>query len=520
MSAVLKLDQQPPSAAVTRAERSTLSVWSGPNGPHPAPDDLRSKVCLLEDGTLLIRNGTGLDQYVRAYREELRQKQVHVRTVDATLEEIAAAYERDAQLGGDGNSDKAISIRQAQVVSIIRNAMEMNASDVHFIVQSQTGRLRYRIDGVMVDQNSLPAAEMRELIATMYQSMCDVADTTFKAHKAQDARLSESYLQSTGLYGARIATMPRTPGQLVVLRLLYSTKNRPTSMSELGYTKVQQPFFERMTMEKEGMYIFSGPTGSGKSTSLQVSCESMLANYNDELHGITLEDPPEYTISGWDQCAVPRNEKHQADWGASIRAMMRCDLDVAMIGEMRDLESVEAATEIALTGHLVMTTLHANCAPGILQRLSEMGVTRDIYGDPGLIRGLINQKLCPLLCAHCKRPWATEKSRFPDSLIARVERYCDPAKVYVTGAGCEHCRKGVKGRRVIGEVLQTTQSFMDVFCTKGRLPARKYWVEKEGGITRTSVLIDAINEGVIDPAVGEQYISLLDRDEELNYDAA
>ncbi|MGZ1522222.1 GspE/PulE family protein [Xanthomonas citri] len=510
MNALLK-----PVESINQNEFAGVPVLSGPDGTFAVKSALQNTMCLLEDGRLLVRRGANLDQDVLAYKEDLRNARIAHRVVEVTVEQLQEVYSNSGELGSQ-KAKKPNSVRQAQVVAIIRHAMERDASDIHFIVGERIGRLRYRIDGVMVDQDSLPAEEMSDVIAAMYQSMCDVAEETFKKQKAQDARLSETFLNATGLYGARIATMPRVPGQLVVLRLLYSAKNRPTSMEQLGYIPEQLAFFKRMTQMKEGLYIFSGPTGSGKSTSLQVMCESMLANFNDEVHGVTLEDPTEYTIKGWDQCAVPRNERRMADWGTAIRALMRCDIDVAMIGEMRDAESVAAATEVALTGHLVLTTLHANDAPGVLQRISEMGVGRDIYGDPGLIRGLVNQKLSPLLCPHCKIRWDDRApGRHEDDFVARVEHYCDTSKVYVAGPGCGHCRNGVKGRRVIAEVMPTTQKNMEIFCERGRLAARQFWVREEGGITRTSVLIGAINEGVIDPEHGEKYVNLLDIDQEL-----
>ncbi|MBB3923922.1 hypothetical protein [Xanthomonas arboricola] len=172
MNALLKTVE-----SAKQPEFDGVPVLSGPDGTFPVKPSLQNTMCLLEDGRLLVRRGANLDQDVLAYKEDLRSARFAHRVVEVTVEQLQEVYSNSGELGSQ-KAKKPNSVRQAQVVQIIRHAMDRDASDIHFIVGERIGRLRYRIDGVMVDQDSLPAEEMSDVIAAMYQSMCDVAEET------------------------------------------------------------------------------------------------------------------------------------------------------------------------------------------------------------------------------------------------------------------------------------------------------------------------------------------------------
>ncbi len=176
--------------------------------------------------------------------------------------------------------------------------------------------------------------------------------------------------------------------------------------------------------------------------------------------------------------------------------------------------------EMCLTGHLSLSTLHANDAVACMQRIANKGVPRDLYADPGIIRGLVNQKLVPALCEDCRRPWSSEAYRFSKTVRDRIEHYCNTAGVFVAGDGCPKCRHGATGRMLVAECVETTHSNLSMFADHGRIAARRYMKKEQGFITRTDALIRAINAGRVCPIQGEHYVNTLDEDRELDNDAA
>lgn len=495
--------------------RRVARVLSDEGGPHPARHELRDLVCFLDNGELLILQGARLDHDVMSYVDGLKRAGVQYREVLTTLEELRKHYARSHELagapGGSSVADK-ISKRQAQVLAMIGSAVAANASDVHFIVKRDIAVIRNRVNGLLEDVLDMRALDGRELCATIYQSMCDDADSTFKPRSSQDGKLKQEFLEAAGLYGARIATRPTERGLLMVLRLLYNQGTRIRSLEQLGYLPEQVAQIMRLTKKKNGINIFSGPTGSGKSTSLQVLFGLLIQFYEGKLNAMTVEDPIEYTIDG-----AVQTPKGPGDWSDAIRNLMRLDPDVMMVGEMRDLASSQAAFQAAMTGHGVWSTVHSNDAATILQRLDDLGLDPGLYSDPSIVTGLINQNLAPTLCMHCKAPWTgrVSASITPD-LVARVNLKCKPEGVFVRGPGCERCRyTGIAGRTVIAEVIIPNLAFMRTFREKGKAEARAHWIANMGGITKLQHVIRRIDEGLIDPEIGEKSIGLLDEDDNL-----
>jgi general secretion pathway protein E len=474
----------------------------------------RDKMCLLATDELLVATHYKADMEVLSYQELLRRGGVKFHVKLVSVDVIQRLY-----AGAKGETTSSNTHRQNEVVGLIQRAVSMRASDIHFRGYEKHAEVWFRVDGYLTKFTTWKAEDGKEVCATMYGSMCDVAEETYKDRKSQDGRLKREFLQACGLYGARIATRPMEYGNLVVLRLLYQQGARPT-LSDLGYLVEQVALISRMTRRTTGINIFSGPTGSGKSTSLEALLSQLLKEFEYKIHLLTLEDPTEYVIDGAVQTPIICDKDDPAEvsrgWTKAISNAMRLDPDVIMIGEMRDRDSAVTAFRAAMTGHGVWTTLHANNAMQILDRLRDVGVDLSFITDAALVTGLINQSLAPVSCPKCRRPYVRYKKEVPDDVQERIERFCRPEAVYLRGndIGCPECNgRGFKGRQVVAECIVPNQRLMNEYRNSGASAARSFWVKELGGITKCAHLARLVNAGVVDPMLGEQKVCTLDEDE-------
>lgn len=473
----------------------------------------RDKMYLGDDQTLYIAGSYATDAAVLAYIELLRRQNVQYRREVTSVEHIQGLYAENAAVVREDFTQ-----RQGQVVGIILEAIRLRASDVHFRNEDTRSLVLVRVDGFLEPLREFSREDGREICRAMYGSMCDVAEEQYYENKSQNGRLKAEYLRQLGLTGARIGTRPTDDGNLVVLRLLM--KGERKAVRELGYLPEQTEHIVRMTRNPYGINIFSGPTGAGKSTSLEVLLREMLDYLGGKTNVLTVEHPPEYKIPGAVQtplmCDSDDPESVSRAWANAISELLRLDPDTIMIGEMRDLNSALAAFRAAMTGHGVWTTNHSNHAIQTLDRLIDLGVNPSFVTDASIVTGLINQSLVVLNCPRCARPYDAAKESLPEDLRARVEHYCNPQKVKVRGKnrGCKHCKgKGHRGRSVVAEVVTPTQKLMNVYRAEGSAAARSYWAKELGGITKCMHLIRLINEGLVDPLFAEQQVCLLDQDD-------
>lgn len=484
---------------------ATHTVLSAAPGELYARADERSLVCLLDDGTLHVSAAHKLDPFVLAYQERVRTHGRDFSVVYSTPERIQALYLEA------GNSLASINATQVQeeVVTMLREATKLGASDLHIVTGTKESLIRIRVHGVLEDYKRLRETEGHAIASTIYSSMLDTggADTFFKRNQPQDGRLKEQFVSSIGLYGARVATRPTDRGHMMVMRLLYNTLTK-VSLSDLGYLPEQAEIIRGLCHNKTGINILSGATGSGKSLSLKAALELLAGIFDYAIHILTIEDPCEYTITGAVQTPVIGG-----DWTGAISNAMRLDPDVLQIGELRDHPSAMAGFRAAMTGHGVWTTLHANDVVSALERLKDLGVEEGLLTDPMLVTGLMNQSLVRRVCHACSQPYAEAAPRLSRLERQRIEAHCDPAKARIAGEGCTNCRRGFVGRTLVAEIVRPTAQFMEVFRTQGKLAARRHWVHEMGGITKTAHAIRRINEGAIDPLTAERDIGqTLDRE--------
>ena len=319
------------------------------------------------------------------------------------------------------------------VGALLVDAVKRGASDIHFEPEAAFLRIRYRIDGVLETIRSLHKTYWPGIaVRVKVMSGMNIAET----RAPQDGRVSMNL--SGRPVDFRVSTQPTIHGENIVLRVLDREKSI-ISLDRMNLTDRQREKLLLMLARPEGILIVTGPTGSGKTTTLY----SLLSQVNDETVNImTLEDPVEYPVTLMRQTSV--NESAKMEFANGIRSIMRQDPDIILVGEVRDHDTAEMAFRAAMTGHQVFTTLHTNSALGAFPRLLDIGIPPDIMA--GNIIGVIAQRLVRVLCIQCREPYDPSPEEL--RLIAR------PVKQLYRPVGCSHCNgKGYRGRTTIMEIL-------------------------------------------------------------------
>ena len=347
--------------------------------------------------------------------------------------------------GGDAIdlSDLAKSAEDAPVVRLVNlilvDAVKKDASDIHIEPYEKDFRVRYRIDGVLYEVMRPPMKLKAALTSrTKIMAKLDIAERRLP----QDGRI-KLRLGKDREMDYRVSVLPTLFGEKIVLRLL-DKSNLQLDMTKLGFEPGPLKDFKQQIHLPYGMCLVTGPTGSGKTTTLY----SALAELNKTSENIsTAEDPVEFNLAGINQCQM--QDSIGLNFAAALRSFLRQDPDIIMVGEIRDFETAEIAVKAALTGHMVLSTLHTNDAPSTISRLLNMGV------EPFLVTASVNlvlaQRLARKICQECKEPVETERQALVD--IQMPEELMDEAVIY-HGKGCNRCNDtGFKGRVALYEVM-------------------------------------------------------------------
>jgi len=358
-----------------------------------------------------------LDRFGDAVEEEPDDEDERVDAVDL------------AESAGDGPVVKLVN-------SIIGQAVELGASDIHFEPALGGLDVRMRIDGVVSDGTAVPAKLAAAVISRLkIMANLDISER----RRPQDGRIGMSVEHRH--VDLRVVSLPLVSGESVVLRVL-DQGTVPLSLDELGLHGGDRTNLDGALSRNHGGVLATGPTGSGKSTTLYAA---LMAMKTPEKTIVTIEDPVEYRLEGVKQVQV--NEKVGVTFASGLRSMMRADPDTIMVGEIRDAESAKIAVEAAITGHLVLSTLHTNDAPTAMTRLTEMGI--EPYLVASAINGVVAQRLARRLCESCR-----ERATVPASALSSEAD--GPVEVY-EGRGCARCGgTGYRGRIGLFEVMVVT----------------------------------------------------------------
>jgi type IV pilus assembly protein PilB len=387
----------------------------------------------------------------------------------------------------DDVKDLRESTEEAPIVklvnSVITQSVDDGASDIHFEPQAKELIVRFRIDGVLHEIMSVPRRMQQGVISRLkIMSELDIAERRVP----QDGRIG--LIVGGKPIDMRVATLPTVYGEKIVMRLL-DKSNVMIALEDMGFSPKALKRFKRSFTKPYGAILVTGPTGSGKSTSLYAALNIL----NDPAKNIiTVEDPVEYRLNGINQVQV--NSKAGMTFSAALKSILRCDPDIVMIGEIRDRETAQIAIESALTGHLVLSTLHTNDAPGALSRLTEMGI--EPFLTSSAVDCVLAQRLARRLCKECKEPFEPtqemlKKNDFPPEVFEM-----DKVTLY-RPKGCSRCNNtGYKGRMGMYEVMIVSEAIRRLTVERKSADEIARVAQAEGMKMLREDGIDKVLEGV------------------------
>lgn len=386
----------------------------------------------------------------------------------ALLMPTDASGEAEAGAQVHALSVDTIARETSQVVRLLDatlfDALKAQASDLH-LESTATGMvIRHRLDGVMVHVGDVGSREVAEQLVSRLKVMAelDIGERRLPQDGRFKLRVQQSAGQALREVDFRVSIMPSSFGEDAVLRILDRSRlaedASALSLEGLGFDADDAAVVRRLARKPYGLLLVTGPTGSGKTTTLYAVVQE-INDGDDKI--ITIEDPVEYQLGGVVQ--IPVNDKKGLTFARGLRSILRHDPDRVMVGEIRDAETAQIASQAALTGHLVLSTIHANNVFDVVGRFMHMGV--DLYNMVSALNGVVAQRLMRKLCPHCSQPWQPT----PHDLKA-AQLPLDTSGHFRRSVGCAQCRHtGYRGRKAISEILLMDDTLRDLIVTRASL---------------------------------------------------
>ena len=366
--------------------------------------------------------------------------------------------------------------------SILSDAINFGASDVHIDPEQNDYRVRYRIDGDLRDITKIPSLDLAEGVISRIKVNSGI-DITEK-RRPQDGHFSLEYQDS--LFDFRIATIGSTYGEKMTIRIL-NKKNLSYDFDRLGMNKKQEYVYKKIVNRPYGLILVSGPTGSGKTTTLYATLN--LIN-KQESSVVTIEDPVEYNLDRTVQIQV--NSQAGINFEEGLKSILRLDPNIIMVGEIRDYATARIAIEAALTGHLVLASIHTNNSCSVPARLIELGI--EPYLVSSTLIGAISQRLVKNICPSCKKPYIPSEEEM-DFIYKNNPDFNGNAQFF-RGDGCDQCEyTGYVGRNGIFEVLEISSNLQKLIEKKSSSEVLAEAAKEEGFITLTESAISKVIEG-------------------------
>ena len=386
-------------------------------------------------------------------------------------------------------SHESLTFTSDFLEKILFTAKEIGSSDIHFEPYEEKCRIRFRLDGKLVEQYSIAIDEYPVIINKIkIKAGLDISEKRLP----QDGRITMN--SNSDEFDIRVSTLPTLHGEKIVLRILSKDASR-FDLNDLGFTESELKTYKQTIKKPNGIVLISGPTGSGKTTTLYATLK--LLN-DDKTNILTIEDPIEYTLEGVNQ--VQLKEKIGLDFAAALRTFLRQDPDVIMVGEIRDVNTANMAIRAALTGHLVLSTIHTNSAWATISRLIDMGVPSFLIAST--LNVSVAQRLVRKLCVHCKKETSVKKDIFPENFSTPVH-----LTSHFEAVGCNECyHTGYSGRKAIYEIIPINGELVK-HIKNNELEIDSYLQEKNIKTLKSNA-IQLVIEGVT--SVEEVYALLTD----------
>jgi type IV pilus assembly protein PilB len=442
----------------------------------------------VKDDLKRITKSRGVEFVVSA-KSDIDQTIEELFRVDRELEEISKQVEMDKKAEQDSATQGLVpdevteESRVAKFVDLVLSqAVKDKASDIHFDPQEKQMDIRYRIDGILFPQGSAPASSIREITSRIkVMAELDIANT----RSPQDGRLSIPIAGKK--IDFRLATLPSVYGEKIVMRILDNSSSS-LPLTALGFSEKNFEKINRVSSKPYGAVLVTGPTGSGKSTTLY----SLLNSLNDpSVNIITAEDPVEYRLKGITQIQV--NKKQGLTFERVLRTVLRADPDIILVGEIRDQETAEISLQAAMTGHMVFSTLHTNDAASALSRLEEMGIEGFMVAST--LEGVVSQRLIRRLCKFCKTKYTPEEMELKLARFPYDED--EPLPELYKAVGCKECKdKGYSGRMGIHEVLEVSDTIREAIIAGAGSGALNALAVAEGMTTMREDGFDKVRQGM------------------------
>ncbi|MCA9307273.1 MAG: type II/IV secretion system protein [Phycisphaerales bacterium] len=446
------------------------------------PDD----VFTLDDARLRLQ--ASLVKVVVAPTEDLRNALESITSGDATedLESILGDVDEDdvqVERSIDEEVDLEREAGESPVIRyvnyIIQNAVKEGASDIHIEPGDKAMKVRFRIDGILFEMMN-PPVKMAPAIISRLKIMANLDISERRV--PQDGRI-RCVVQNRKL-DLRMSTLPCAGGEKVVMRIL-DTKSINVSLDDLGFDEDTLTIWKKQVEEPHGIVLVTGPTGSGKTTTLYASLRQMDKN---TLNVSTVEDPIEYHLDGITQTQT--HEKIGMTFARALKSLLRQDPDIIMVGEIRDQETAHTAVQAALTGHLVLSTLHTNDAPSAITRLVNIGLEPFLIG--AAVNAVLAQRLVRRICPNCRT-----QSTPTDEMLEFLELQGLPANALFEGAGCDKCRNtGYQGRVGIYEMLVVTDHLRDMIARNPNVTEFRRLCRERGMVTLREDGLKKVSEGL------------------------
>ncbi|MAZ39538.1 MAG: hypothetical protein CMF49_05400 [Legionellales bacterium] len=404
--------------------------------------------------------------------------------------------------------EEEISAQQQRLRILVQEAVNDDVSDIHIEVRADVAKIRFRKYGELFLHAEWFPRLGREIAAVAFNKETDHATAHFNPLVTQDA--SMPLIINGQEIRLRLASMPAHGGFDMVMRILgVGDASKEVTLEELGYTPEQVYIIKRAVQMPHGAVLLSGPTGSGKTTTL-ASCMRLVKNSRKVY---TIEDPVEKVVPSITQVPV-NTDKDDRSFATFGKAALRMDPDYIVLGEMRDEDTASVMVRAAITGHLVFSTVHTNSATGIITRLVDMGLSPSMLADGNVLVSLIFQRLIATLCEHCKQPVSNAKAHQKELSRWQHTFGDDLSRIYARGEHCKHCHNtGIGGRTVVAEVIWVDEQGRQLIQNCDILNWQKY-LKSKGWKNYQDRALELVQEGQVDPFDAEALIGELSMHDE------